>query len=171
MDRRTFRARINDHTFDITLDENGLRVNGKPVDYTLAPVSDGYFSLLVDGRSVPVVVTPLDDDRLRVTISGRSQEVHVQDEHDLLLERFGLAAARGTAEREVRAPMPGLVVDVMVAEGQSVRKGDGLLVLEAMKMENELRAPATGTVQTVHASTNEAVEKDALLIEIDAEGG
>ena len=63
--------------------------------------------------------------------------------------------------------MPGLVLNVMVTEGQSVQEGDGLLVLEAMKMENELRAPAAGIVHTVHVSTNDAVDKDALLIEID----
>lgn len=167
MDRRTFRALVNDRTFDIAVEEDDLTLNDTPVQYAFDAIGDGYFSLIVDGRSVPVVVTPVDDDRLRVTIDGQAQVVRVQDEHDLLLERFGLAEAAGAAEREVRAPMPGLVLDVMVTEGQSVQEGEGLLVLEAMKMENELRAPASGTVQAVHVATNDAVDKDALLIEID----
>lgn len=169
MDRRTFRALLNDRAFDITLEGDTLTVNDASVEYGFETVGDGYFSLLVDGRSVPVVVTPLDDGRLRVSINGRAQVVRVQDEHDLLLERFGLEEAAAGAEREVRAPMPGLVLNVMVTEGQTVQKGDGLLVLEAMKMENELRAPAGGVVQTIHVATDEAVDKDALLIEIDTE--
>jgi pyruvate carboxylase subunit B len=167
MDRRPFRALINDRAFDITLEDDVLTVDDEPVPYSFERVGDGYFSLVVNGRSVPVVVTPMDDGRLRVSMNGRAQVVHVQDEHDLLLERFGLAEAAAGAERDVRAPMPGLVLSVMVTEGQTVQEGDGLLVLEAMKMENELRAPAAGVVQAIHVATDEAVDKDALLIEID----
>jgi pyruvate carboxylase subunit B len=92
----------------------------------------------------------------------------VQDEHDLLLEEYGLDEAGGAAEREIRAPMPGLVLSVMVEDGQAVSEGDGLVVLEAMKMENELRAPADGVVKTVHVAPQDAVDKDALLIEMEA---
>jgi pyruvate carboxylase subunit B len=164
---RTFRALVNDRTVDVTLGDSSLTLDGTPVRHSFEPVGEAYFSLLIDGRSVPVVVTPMDDGRLRVSIDGRTQVVRVQDEQDLLLERFGLEDAADTAEREVRAPMPGLVLRVMVAEGEQVQKGDGLLVLEAMKMENELCAPATGVVQAIHAATDEAVDKDALLIEIN----
>lgn len=166
---RTFRALVNDRTVDITLDDSSLTLDGTSVHHSFEPVGEAYFSLLMDGRSVPVVVTPVDGDRLRVSIDGWTQIVRVQDEQDLLLERFGLDEAAGAAEREVRAPMPGLVLRVMVTEGEQVQKGDGLLVLEAMKMENELRAPAAGVVQVIHVATDEAVDKDALLIEINTE--
>jgi pyruvate carboxylase subunit B len=169
MDDRTFRALINDQSFDIAFEGGALTLNGTPVRYGFERVGESYFSLLVDGRSVPVVVTPIDDGRLRVSIDGHTQTVRVQDEHDLLLERFGLAAAAEAGEHEVRAPMPGLVLSVMVAEGQSVQEGDSLLVLEAMKMENELQAPAAGIIQTIHVAPDEAVDKDALLIEIDTD--
>ncbi len=167
MDARTFRALINDRSFDITVEEGTLTLDGTPMHYGFEPVGDGYFSLLIDGRSVPVVVTPANDGRLHVSIDGRTQIVRVQDEHDLLLERFGLAAAAEAGEHDVRAPMPGLVLSVMVSEGQSVEEGDSLLVLEAMKMENELQAPTAGVIQTIHVAADEAVDKDALLIEID----
>jgi pyruvate carboxylase subunit B len=169
MDARTFRALINDRSFDITFEEGTLTVDGTSMSYGFEPVGGGYFSLLVDGRSVPVVVSPMDDGRVRVSIDGRAQTVRVQDEHDLLLERFGLDAAAETGEHEVRAPMPGLVLSVMVTEGQAVEEGDSLLVLEAMKMENELQAPTAGVIQTIHVAADEAVDKNALLIEIDVD--
>lgn len=169
MDRRTYRALIDDRAFDISVEGDRLTLDDTPVSYAFDRVGEHYFSLLVNGRSVPVVITPMDDGRLRVTVGTHTHVVRVQDEHDLLLERFGLAEAAGAAEREIRAPMPGLVLDVLVTEGQTVQEGDGLLVLEAMKMENELRAPADGVVQAIHVATNDAVDKDALLIEIDAE--
>jgi pyruvate carboxylase subunit B len=94
--------------------------------------------------------------------------VEVKDERGLLLERFGLAEAVEDRAREVRAPMPGLVVSVLVAPGRQVRAGEGLVVLEAMKMENELRAAADGTVKAVHVAPGDAVGKNALLVEFEA---
>ena len=95
-------------------------------------------------------------------------DVTVKDEKALLLERFGLQEAAGPAERAVHAPMPGLVLSVMVEPGQSVRTGDGLLVLEAMKMENELRAPTDGVVKALHITPGDTVSKNALLLEFEA---
>jgi len=102
-----------------------------------------------------------------VTIAGRRTDVRVKDERALLMEAFGLDD-QGPAGGEVRAPMPGLVLDVRVAPGDEVTVDEGLIVLEAMKMENELKAPASGTVVAIHAKAGDAVEKNTLLIEIDA---
>lgn len=168
MKNQTFRALIDDRAFDIAFHDGELTLDDVPVACTFEPVGDGYYSLLIDGRSVPVVIESVDDDILEVTIDGRTTVVRVQDEKDLLLDKYGLAEAAGVAEREIRAPMPGLVLDVMVAEGDAVEADQGLVVLEAMKMENELRAPADGVVQTVHVAPQDAVDKDALLIEMEA---
>ena len=123
--------------------------------------------LVADGR--PCVVTVERDGRAtRVWVDGAPVEVEVKTEADLLLERFGLDAGDASADREVTAPMPGLVLRVLVEPGQTVEAGQGVAVLEAMKMENELTAPAAGTVAAVHASAGDAVAKGDLLIEIDA---
>ena len=122
--------------------------------------------LVVDGR--PRVVTVERDGRAtRVWVDGVPVEVEVKTESDLLLERFGLDAADAGADREVTAPMPGLVLRVLVEPGQAVEAGQGVAVLEAMKMENELTAPAAGTVAAVHAAAGDAVAKGDLLLEID----
>ncbi|HMB90120.1 MAG TPA: acetyl-CoA carboxylase biotin carboxyl carrier protein subunit, partial [Rhodothermales bacterium] len=110
----------------------------------------------------------LAQDRVRVTLRGRQIEVQIKDQRALLLERFGLDDAGAAAQREAHAPMPGLVLRVLVEPGQQVEAGDGLVVLEAMKMENELRAQAPGTIAAIHVNPGDAVSKNALLLEIDS---
>ena len=166
-DGPVYRALVGDRAFDVTIQDDQLIVDGEPTDYTFEVLRDGYVSMIVDGKSVPVSVEPTGPDTVRVTIDGRRTEVEVKDERDLLVEEFGLgedAAAGG----KLRAPMPGLVLDVLVAEGDEVAADQGLLVLEAMKMENELKAPSGGIVRAVHAASGDAVDKEELLIEIEA---
>jgi len=162
-----YRALVGDRSFDIEIEDDQLIVDGNRMDYTFEVLREGYVSLIAGGQSVAVSVEPLGDNRLLVTAAGKRTTVRVKDERDLLLDKFGLdeGPAGGGA---VRAPMPGLVLDVFVEEGDEVSPDQGLLVLEAMKMENELKAPSGGVVTTVHAVEGEAVDKDALLIEIEA---
>lgn len=163
----TYRAHVGERTFDVAFQDGRLAVNGEAVTYRFGRIAGGYVSLLIEGQSVPATVERLGDGRLRVTMAGRPVEVRVQNEKDLLLERFGFEQAGAGTEREVRAPMPGLVLSVLVEPGHTVEAGDGLLVLEAMKMENELRAKAGGVVQAVHVQPGEAVGKNALLLVLE----
>ncbi len=167
-DERTYRAIVGDQSVDVTLTDGELTVDGEAKPYTAERIREGYLSLIVDGITIPVSVAPTDEDTLRVTIDGRRTEVRVKDERDLLLEEFGLEDERAGGGAVV-APMPGLVLDVLVEEGDNVEAEQGLLVLEAMKMENELKAPAAGTVTAIHATAGDAVDKNAVLIEV--EGG
>ncbi len=163
----TFRATVGERVFELRFEGGTLLLDEEPTDYTFERLADGFYALRIDGRSLPVVIEPAGGDAVRVTLRGRATTVRVQDETDLLLERFGLEEDAGAAEREIRAPMPGLVLNVLVEPGREIREGEGLLVLEAMKMENELRASAPGTVQAVHVEAGEAVDKNALLIELE----
>jgi pyruvate carboxylase subunit B len=175
MSDTSYRADLDDRSFDCTVTDNESLVldeteaDALATDISVERVGPGYLSLLVDGTSVSAAVEPLDGNRYRVTINGRMTEVQVKDERAMLLESFGLEAAADAGEAEIRAPMPGLVLDVLVSEGDTVEADEGLLVLEAMKMENELAAPGPGTVEAIHVSEGDAVEKDALLIELDLE--
>ena len=166
-DGQVYRALVDDRAFDIAIQDDQLVVDGEAKDYTFEVLRDGYVSMIVDGQSLPVSVEPTGPDTLRVTIDGRRTEVQVKDERDLLVEEFGLGDDEA-AGGEVRAPMPGLVLDVLVEEGDEVTADQGLLVLEAMKMENELKAPSGGIVRAIHAASGDAVDKEALLIEIEA---
>jgi biotin carboxyl carrier protein len=159
-----YQARIGDRTIEIDVDGDRLTVDGRPAEFHLERIGPNTVALLLDGRSHVFTLEPQDDGQVRVTGRGRRLDVLVKDERALLLEQFGLADAAGAAERELRSPMPGLVVSIAVQPGQEVKPGDGLVVLEAMKMENELRATAAATVQSVHVAPGDAVGKNALLI-------
>ncbi len=158
-------VRSGSHARSVDATADGPTVDGVPLDGRLAPLGGDAYLLVIDGR--PRVVTVERDGRaLRVTHGGTAVDVEVRSPADLLLERFGLDTADASAEREVRAPMPGLVLRMLVTPGQAVHAGEGVVVLEAMKMENELTAPADGVVAAVHAAPGAAVAKGDLLVEL-----
>ena len=159
-----FQALVHDQPLDLELDGGTLTIDGERADYTFRRIAPNEVLLLLDGRSFPFTVEPQRDGTVRLTHAGRSLPVRVKTERDLLLESFGMEAAAATADRELRAPMPGLVLSVLVEPGQEVAQGAGLVVLEAMKMENELRAAAAGTVATVHVEPGSPVGKNDLLV-------
>lgn len=159
-----FQALVNDQAFDLTLDGDTVTIDGSPAEISFQRVSANEVLLLLDGRSYPFTAETQDDGTVRLTHAGRAFGVRVKTERDLLLEEYGVEAGAGAAERELRAPMPGLVLSVLVEEGQEVEEGAGLVVLEAMKMENELRAATTGTVAKVHVEAGSPVGKNDLLV-------
>ena len=102
-----------------------------------------------------------------VRINSNTYEVKISNELDLLIEEMGLSLAAGNVVNDIIAPMPGLILDVQVKEGEEVKEGDYLLVLEAMKMENTLTAPRDGKVKSVMVKKGETVDKNQLLIEME----
>ncbi|MEM9664080.1 MAG: biotin/lipoyl-containing protein [Bacteroidota bacterium] len=159
-----YRAHVGDTSYDLTLQDGQVHRDGHLVEVEATQMEGHRVTLRLNGRSVPTVVEAQGDGQYVVTVGHRRIPVRVQDARALLLERFGMDSGEAAAAREVRAPMPGLVLRVPVEAGQAVEAGTSLLVLEAMKMENELRAEAAGTIEAVHVSAGEAVSKNALLI-------
>ncbi len=159
-----FQALVHDRTFDLSLDGTDLIVDGAPVDAHFERIAEREVLLVLDGRSYTFTVEPQADGTLHLTHAGQNLKVKLKNERDLLLEQFGMEAADSAAERELRAPMPGLVLSVLAEPGQEVAEGAGLVVLEAMKMENELRAAAAGTIATVHVEPGQPVGKNDLLV-------
>ncbi|HWE24850.1 MAG TPA: biotin/lipoyl-containing protein [Myxococcales bacterium] len=119
-------------------------------------------SLLVDGRSVRCEVEPAKDGRVAVLVGDEVHALEILDERRLRLRR---ASGKFTLEgpQRIDAPMPGKVVRVLVKQGDRVQEGQGLLVVEAMKMENELKSPKAGVVKELHAQEGQPVEAGAKL--------
>ncbi|HRR08263.1 MAG TPA: acetyl-CoA carboxylase biotin carboxyl carrier protein subunit [Rhodothermales bacterium] len=162
-----YQAVINNRSFEIVSDEGLLSVNGEPVKCSLEPIGNGLYSLLIRNQSLPVFVQPMDGGQMKITIQGRSSVVQVKDEKDLLLEKFGVKHGKDAVAANLKAPMPGLVLRVYVEAGQTVKAGDRLLVLEAMKMENEIKATADARIKAVQVKPGDAVGKNAVLISFE----
>ena len=130
---------------------------------------DGVFHLLKDNKSynIEVLSSNRKKKRFEILINGSQYSVKVKDETDLLLAEMGLDALEDIIEAELKAPMPGLVLNVLVNEGSVVKKGDPLLVLEAMKMENTLKSTRDGVIKAIKCSKKQVVEKGTVLLEFE----
>lgn len=146
---------------------SSVTLNGHPFAWDLADLGEGRFHVLHEGRSYNAEVVSADyaTKNIVLKINGQRIELQAKDRFDLLLERLGMSNATATKVNELKAPMPGLIVDIRVAPGQAVQKGDPLLVLEAMKMENILKAPADGVVNTLKVNLRDNVQKGQVLVQ------
>ena len=155
--------------FEVDLGPDGARVDGKPVEATLRN-ADGtpVRGLIVGAEAYRVVGERAGRGRWKIGMHGRSHEVDVVDERTMAIRALAGSGAGPGGPKPVVAPMPGMVVKVEVAEGDQVRAGQGIVIVEAMKMENELRASGPGRVRRVHVRRGDAVAKDQILVEIEA---
>jgi len=154
-----------EYTIEI-IDEKHVNVNGKLYQVDFETVSgQPVYSLLLDGRSHESYIAR-GEDNWQVLLRGRLYPVTVEDERE---KRLHTAAGGGVAESGefiLKAPMPGLVVAVPVTEGQEVKKGQVILILESMKMQNELKAPRDGIVQRIKVKAGESVEQKQTLLSV-----
>jgi biotin carboxyl carrier protein len=149
------------------IDDRHIRVGDRLLEVDFESVSgQPVFSLIVDGKSFEAFVYPGDDDNWQVLLKGRQLSVKVEDEREKRLRVAGGSAVAEGAEYHMRAPMPGLVVSVNVEEGQEVSKGQVLVVLESMKMQNELKAARGGTVSRIRVKPGETVEQKQTLLTV-----
>jgi pyruvate carboxylase subunit B len=139
------------------------------VDAHLDGVEGTPIQLLTLGTTVHRIIVAAAGARGRYTMSldGFRYEVEALDERSRAIRELSVAAGGAAGPAPLRAPMPGLIVRVNVQPGDAVRAGQGLVVMEAMKMENELRAPAAGVVKSVAVAAGTAVEKGAVLVELE----
>ena len=148
------------------IDEKHVSVDGKVYEIDFESVSgQPVFSLIVDGKSYEGYAAQ-GDENWQVLLHGRLYPVMVEDERE---KRLRMAAGGGvteTGEFHLRAPMPGLVVTIPVSEGQAVKRGQVLLILESMKMQNELKSPRDGTVSRVRVKAGETVEQKQTLLSV-----
>jgi biotin carboxyl carrier protein len=154
-----------DYTVEI-LDERHLAVDGVVYEIDFVPVSNQpVYSLIVNGASFDAHVYP-DEDVWQVLFQGNIYTASVEDEREKRLRTALGGAASEQDEFHLKAPMPGMIVSVPVQAGQVVRKGDVLLILESMKMQNELRSPRDGTVGRVRVVAGDRVEKKDTMLSV-----
>lgn len=162
-----YKATVNQKTFDIVPDNGLFQVDGKPLSWDLAKISEGRFHIQLDrkGYNAEVVAVEKETKSFSFKINGRIYTVALKDKFDLLLEQMGMNSSASLKVNHVKAPMPGLIIDLRVKEGDTVKAGDPLIILEAMKMENIIKAAGDSVVKTVKVKKGDSVEKNQILIE------
>lgn len=156
----------DEEEFGIEEKDGELWVNGKAVFPDIAEIEDGRFHVLLDNRSYNVELLAFDRETKsgQMNVNGNTYVFSARDRFDELLERLGMAGEASHKVNELKAPMPGLVLKTLVSPGEEVKKGDSLLVLEAMKMENIIKSPGDGKVTELCVKAGESVEKNEVLI-------
>jgi pyruvate carboxylase subunit B len=162
-------VRVGDEEIEVMHEGAEVRVDGATLEARLADVEGTPVRMLTIGDEVHRIVVRPGPSRGRYTIwvDGFRHEVEALDERMRAIRELAGASAGPAGPAPLLAPMPGMVVRVQVQVGDVVQPGQGLVVMEAMKMENELRATAAATVKAVIAQPGTAVEKGALLVELE----
>ncbi len=155
-----------EYTVEI-LDEHRVLMDGKPYQVDIVQVGDGpVFSLLLEGESFEGLVYAVEGE-WQVLLQGYQYVAQVEDERERRLRMALGSRVSEKGEYHLKAPMPGLVIGVPVTEGQQVTRGDVLLVLESMKMQNELKSPRDGTVTRLRVQQGDSVELKQTLLSVE----
>jgi biotin carboxyl carrier protein len=154
-----------DESFEIEINgENDLLVNGQRmvIDFR-SVVGQSVYSLIVNGKSYEALVQPTEEG-LEVLLHGQLFQISIEDERQRRLRQSTGSVTVRRGEFHLKAPMPGLIVTVHVRDGQEVKKGDRMIVLESMKMQNEISSPTDGTVRTLRIKPGDSVDQNQVLL-------
>jgi biotin carboxyl carrier protein len=156
--------------YQVTVNDQKLNVlPNAAAELDILSSGDGQFHILKNQKAYKVEIESVDYKKKTFVfkVNGSVYTSTISDKYDRLIDQLGMKVGVVQHSGDVKAPMPGLVVEVSVAVGQTVAKGDKVMILEAMKMENVIKAAGDGVVKAVHIAKGKAVEKGQLLIEIE----
>ncbi len=157
------------NNYAIDNNEGQWTINDNSADLDISMQPNGLVSVLHNGKSYTAIIEKTDrkNKEVSIRVNGQQYTASIKEPIDQLLTNMGLDLKSMKKAEPVKAPMPGMILKILVEPGQVVNKGDGLIILEAMKMENMLKAAGTGTVKAIRAIERTAVEKGAVLIEME----
>ncbi|MGB0369330.1 MAG: biotin/lipoyl-containing protein [Flavobacteriales bacterium] len=139
-------------------------LNGNGFSWDVSTISENVYHVIKDNQSYNVEVLEAEPGTHRIKVNGNVYEAETIDKFDELLKKLGMEKGGVGKVNELKAPMPGLVLEVSVEVGATVAKGDRLLVLEAMKMENVIKSPTDATIASIEINKSETVEKNQVMI-------
>lgn len=157
----TYIIKVNDFEFSFTTEDADAA--------DIIEISPGSFNLLKDNRSVNVQIleTDLLIKQLVAELDGETFNISIKDELDQMIDKMGFNSVSKKQIKEIKAPMPGLVLEIAVTEGQELAEGDKVLILEAMKMENSIMIQTKAKIKKILVKTGQAVDKGQVMIELE----
>lgn len=159
-----FEVQLQGKKYLIEQQGNAFTINGKTVHPDAVRIDEHRLHLLINGKGYTIERQHLDGNDSRILVNKQAFDSSLRTELDLMLEKMGINSGAEGKVNELKAPMPGLVLRIVAQPGEEVKKGDPLLVLESMKMENVLKSPGPGIVDKVLVSNGNAVEKGQPLV-------
>jgi biotin carboxyl carrier protein len=163
-----YRAVVNNgNSYEISQEGNQPVINNEKLAWDISSLDNGQLHILHNHKSYTAELVSVNKEEKTVTVklNGQKFTVSIKDRHDLLLEELGMADLATSKVNDLKAPMPGLMLSINVSVGQEVSKGEPLLILEAMKMENVIKSPTDGTIQQILVKQGQSVEKNQVLIQ------
>ncbi|MDX1760022.1 MAG: biotin/lipoyl-containing protein [Arenibacter algicola] len=156
--------------YDITIDKEKFILSFKDIaSLDIVPIGNQQFHALRQDRSykIKILNTDFANKTITIEVNGNSYEMVLADEYDQMVDKMGLLSAKTHKINNIKAPMPGLIIDVMASIGQKVESGTPLIVLSAMKMENIITSQGEGIIKSINVQVNDAVDKGQLIIEME----
>ncbi|MGK7395932.1 MAG: biotin/lipoyl-containing protein [Candidatus Cyclobacteriaceae bacterium M3_2C_046] len=153
--------------FETKINPNSAILNNRQTKLDIVRIRENYFHIIWDGYGyrAELLNSDMQKKTFLVKINGEVFELKVEDQFDQLLNKMGLNQVVDKKINDIVAPMPGMILEIMVNAGDQVKKGDQLLILNAMKMENVIKSPGEGTVAKILITKGETVEKNQILIQ------
>ncbi len=150
----------------IEIKDNQITYDGKPLRWSLEKTGNKTFLINKDNKPFRAEILSINYETKEVSlkIDKAIYNIALKDKMDLLLKEMGIDNLSSSKVNDVKAPMPGLILEIIAKVGDVVEKGDKLLILEAMKMENVLKSPGEGTISSIEVSQGDGVEKNQVLI-------
>lgn len=161
-----YKVAVNGKEYQVAMDATHTSLNGTDVDADIIEIKNGRFHIISNRRSFTAEVISRNEEEKSFVIRVNNHDYHVvvKDKYDMLIKELGMDVEESKKVNDIKAPMPGMVLKVLVENGQEIQKGDAILILEAMKMENILKASTDGVVKKVHVIKGDKVEKNQVLI-------
>lgn len=156
---------VRSSSFEITKKGDEIRLDNENLDYDLIKLPNGQYHLIVDNKSFTIEVLSKDTNngKLKLKVNGETVNTVLNNKLAELLKTLGMESGKKKL-KDLKAPMPGLVLELKVAEGEQVSEGQDLLVLEAMKMENAIKSPQDGVIDKIVVQQQEKVDKNQVLV-------
>jgi biotin carboxyl carrier protein len=144
-------------------------MDGSAFSADISTDSKGLLNVILDHKSTNVEILEVfpREKKVRLKVNNSIHEVLVEDRFDLLLKEMGMESGVGKEVKDIKAPMPGLVIEVLVKTGDTIEKDSPVVILEAMKMENVIKSPSKGTIKSISAIKGNAVEKNEVLLNFE----
>ncbi|VAW27800.1 Methylcrotonyl-CoA carboxylase biotin-containing subunit [hydrothermal vent metagenome] len=160
------KAAIKNNFYKIDFYKEEIIVDGQEFDLDMVKLSEGKYHIISDHKSYSVELVSLDKTKklVSVKVNNHVYEVALKDKMDELLEKLGMDNLTEAKTEDLKAPMPGLILEIAVEKGQSVAKGDKLLILEAMKMENVIKAAGDAVIEGIKVKVGDSVDNGQILI-------